>query len=300
MLAMKVLGAMIAGVVLTSSLTGFAMVEYTPWLSKLISALGILAWGVLVGQVVRTNIDRQKKTKHQIRQQSIELETLNRLLTETVLARFLPPKLVQEIVTGQHSFEDAPKRYSATILFSDLVGFTSMTSDLRASRMARVLNENLVRMTDVIYAHDGTIAQFSGDGILAIFGVPEEMTATKQAEQACACALAMQNALDELNREWTTAGIPELRMRIGLHHGPVVAGMFGGSRRSDYTAIGSTVNMAARIQTVCHEGQAFISGELFDYLREGAAEPAGRFHLKGVGEVNLYQLVNKDVSFNTS
>ena len=293
-LAIKVIGAMGIGVVLTSSLTGFAVADYTPWQSQLICAIGILAWGILVGHVVRTNIDRQKVIKLQLKDQSIELEKLNRLLTETVLARFLPPKLVREIVTGQHSFEESPKRYSATILFSDLVGFTALTSDLRASRMARVLNEYLIRMTDVIYSHGGSIAQFSGDGILVIFGVPEDMTATRQAEQSCACALAMHDALDDLNREWTGTGIPEIRMRIGLHHGPVVAGMFGGNKRSDYTAIGSTVNMAARIQAVCHEGQSFISGELFDCLQEGAARPAGRFQLKGVGETALYQLVKPD------
>jgi class 3 adenylate cyclase len=75
-----------------------------------------------------------------------------------------------------------------------------MTSKLRASRTASVINEYLVRMTEAIYAHGGTIAQFSGDGILVIFGVPEEMTATKQAEQACACALDMQDALKDPNR----------------------------------------------------------------------------------------------------
>jgi class 3 adenylate cyclase len=88
--------------------------------------------------------------------------------------------------------------------------------------------------------------------------------------------------------------MPEFRMRIGLHHGPVVAGMFGGHQRSDFTAIGSTVNMAARIEGVCREDQVFIAGERFNYLLESAAEPVGRYKLKGIGEVNLYQLVRPE------
>ena len=82
-----------------------------------------------------------------------------------------------------------------------------------------------------------------------------------------------------------------VQMRIGLHHGAVVVGTFGGEKRSDYTAIGPAVNIASRIEAVCEAGQVYVSGELYDYLPENAAEKVGKYDLKGVGEVNLYKLV---------
>ena len=111
-------------------------------------------------------------------------------------------------------------------------------------------------------------------------------------KHAAACALAMQERMVGLNQRWEKEQIPELKMRIGIHHGPVVVGTFGCEERSDYTAIGPTVNMASRIEGVCEPGDVLISGELCDLLPEEMAEEAGSFQLKGIdGERRLYKLV---------
>jgi adenylate cyclase len=103
----------------------------------------------------------------------------------------------------------------------------------------------------------------------------------------------MQEAMDELNAKWNEQDIPELKMRIGIHHGPTVVGNFGSQKRSDYTAIGPTVNMASRIESACEPGHAYVSGEICDYLPEEMVQDAGTFNLKGVsGEITLYKLVN--------
>jgi signal transduction histidine kinase/class 3 adenylate cyclase len=219
-----------------------------------------------------------------------EVEDLNKLLTESVLKRYLPPDLVDQIVSGETSLEQEPKATHATILFSDLVGFTTLSDKIRAKKMARVLNEYLSVMTDVIYEFGGTIDKFIGDAIMVVFGAPTPMIPELQSELASQCALAMQGAMDDLNRKWVEDSIPELKMRIGIHHGPVVVGTFGSDKRSDYTAIGPTVNMASRIESVCGPGEVFISGEVCDYLDEAMVKEAGQFELKGLGELNLYKL----------
>ena len=219
-----------------------------------------------------------------------EVEELNKRLTESVLKRYLPPDLVDQIVSGERSLEQEPQTMSAAVLFSDLEGFTALTEKLRAKKMARVLNEYLTVMNDVIYDHGGTVDKFIGDAIMVVFGAPAPMTAQGQTERARHCALAMQQAMIGLNQKWAQDRIPELKMRIGIHHGPVVVGTFGSDKRSDYTAIGPTVNLASRIESVCQPGHVFVSGEVCDYLEESMVQEAGEFDLKGVGEVNLYKL----------
>ena len=97
--------------------------------------------------------------------------------------------------------------------------------------------------------------------------------------------------MSELNDKWGQENIPEIEMRIGLHFGPLVVGNFGGEKRSDYTAIGSTVNLASRIETACKPGEIFMSGEICDFLGEDDFEEAGSFSLKGLeGKTYLYRL----------
>ena len=239
------------------------------------------------------NDDELTSTVHnllKLKTREREVDDLNKLLTENVLKRYLPPSLVDDIVAGRASLEQEPKATVATILFSDLSGFTLLTNKLRAGKMARLLNEYLAVMTDVIYDHGGTIDKFIGDAIMVIFGAPVEMSPVEQAERASQCALAMYRSLETLNQRWGEENIPEISMRIGVHQGPVVVGTFGGEKRSDYTAIGPTVNVASRIETACTP-EVFISGELFDCLPETMAEEAGEFELKGMtGAQTLFRL----------
>ena len=118
------------------------------------------------------------------------------------------------------------------------------------------------------------------------------MKIADQIDRSTRCALAMQRAMAPLNEKWQAQGVPELKMRIGLHHGPVVVGTFGSDKRSDYTAIGPPVNLAARIESVCEPGRVFISGEVGHFLGREGVEDAGSFKLKGIeGPRNLYRLL---------
>ncbi|MBW1879777.1 MAG: response regulator [Deltaproteobacteria bacterium] len=229
----------------------------------------------------------------QLKAREHEVEGLNRQLVENVLKRYLSPDLVDQILAGEKSLEQEPRSAAATILFSDLTGFTVRAASVRAAKMARILNDYLSRMTDVIFDHGGTIDKFIGDAIMVVFGAPVPLTPQEQADRATRCAREMQAAMVDLNRRWSEQGIEPFKMRIGIHHGPVVVGNFGSKRRSDYTAIGPTVNLASRIESACDPGEIFISGTVFDYLPEDCAELAGDFELKGVtGKRHLYRLVS--------
>mgnify|MGYP002883542682 CR=1 FL=1 len=221
-----------------------------------------------------------------------EVKALNTMLTENVLKRYLPPDLVDQIISGETNFDDQAKTVTATILFSDLVGFTELSSEIRVSKTSKILNSYLETMNEIIFQHGGTVDKFIGDSIMVIFGAPTEYSAKEQANKAAACALAMQAAMDQLNQQWMQDNMPALEMRIGIHQGPVMVGNFGSKRRSDYTAIGPTVNKASRIEGSCEPGHVLISAEMYDFLDEAMAEKIGVFNLKGIkGSHNLYKLV---------
>jgi adenylate cyclase len=139
-------------------------------------------------------------------------------------------------------------RREVSVLVSDLRGFTTLSESLPPDRVAAHLNEYFPAMIDAIFAHGGMVNDFIGDGILAVFGAP--LRDPDHASRAAGAALAMQAALDRLNREWTARELPALRMGIGIHTGPVFAGNVGGAARIKYTVIGDTVNVAARLEGV--------------------------------------------------
>lgn len=220
-----------------------------------------------------------------------EVSELNRFISENVLQRFLPPDLVKDLVAGKAVFDDAAKLLSVTVLFADLCDFTSSSDKLGPTRIARILNTFLVTMTDVIFAEGGTIDKFIGDAILVIFGAPTPMPNSEQISRASRCAERMQEALQKLNADWQQKEQHTFDMRIGIHHGSAIVGSFGGQKRSDYTAIGHTVNLAARIQAKAQPGEILISATVRDYVEEETWESAGNYALKGIGEeVALYRL----------
>ncbi len=137
-------------------------------------------------------------------------------------------------------------RREVSVLISDLRGFTTLSEALPAEQVAAHLNEYFPAMIDAIFAERGMVNDFIGDGILAVFGAP--LPDGDHAWRAARAAVAMQAALERLNREWVARGIPTLRMGIGIHTGVVFAGNVGGPSRIKYTVVGDTVNVTARLE----------------------------------------------------
>jgi len=153
-----------------------------------------------------------------------------------------------------------------------------------------VLNDYLGRMADLIIEHGGTINEFIGDAIFAVFGAP--LDHADHAERAAAAALAMQNAMAPINRDNVASGRPRFEMGIGVHTGEVVVGNIGSEQRAKYAVVGAAVNLAARVESCTVGGQIFVTAQTLERIRDLAevAEPVS-VELKGIEEpVALYEL----------
>jgi adenylate cyclase len=224
---------------------------------------------------------------------------LNTYLTQSVLRRFLPPVLVEKAGRGELALDLRPEPRMITILFSDIIGFTQLSNTLRSRKVSELLNEYLTDMTHAIFEHGGTVDKFMGDAILAIFGAPEEISPNEQVRRAIAAARQMYRTLAKLNDRWQAQGIPQqVQFRCGIHQGTAVVGMFGGEERADYTAIGPSVNIAARIQEAAEPSTILVSAAVADYLEleEDAITKCSPLQLKGVDETVLTFAIHPDPS----
>jgi adenylate cyclase len=178
-------------------------------------------------------------------------DVLQRLRRREQLMRFLPRQVVQGIDASSMRLELGGVRHEATILLSDIRGFTTFAEDRDPDEVLGLLNQYFTRMASVIWEYGGTIDKFIGDGLLAVFGVPVKRS--DDAVRAVRAALAMQTALAELNEQWATRGMPHLYMGIALHTGTVMAGNVGSPQRMEYTVIGDAVNVTARLEELNKE-----------------------------------------------
>ena len=234
-----------------------------------------------------------------LKQNERRVQQLNSYLTESVLGRFLPPSMVKKAAAGELSLDLRPEPRLITILFSDIVGFTSLANTLRSRRVAELLNEYLAAMTKAVFNNGGVVDKFVGDAVMALYGAPEELTPNEQVRRAVASARSMLFALDELNGRWQEQGIvgvndvPLVRFRCGIHQGTAVVGMFGSEERSDYTAIGPAVNIAARLQEAAEPNTIIVSAVVADYLDEEQIVKYKSLQLKGIDETVLTFVVNR-------
>lgn len=166
---------------------------------------------------------------------------------------YVPRQLVHRLVRQGEAATRSEAR-EVTVLFSDLAGFTTMSEDLDATATADLLNGHFALLAACVEAEGGTIDKFIGDGLMAFWGAPEPQS--DHAARAVRAALAIRDALAGFNAERATAGLPPLVLRIGLHSGPVVVGNIGAPGRINYTIVGDTVNVAARLEQLGKEVDA--------------------------------------------
>jgi adenylate cyclase len=183
----------------------------------------------------------------------------------------------------------------ATILFSDIRGFSTLAEQLPAREVASILAKHLSAMAEVVLAHSGTIDKFAGDGVMAIFGAPDPQPDHPQL--ALRCALAMQARQQQMNWETWAEGLPPLGMGIGVNTGTVIAGTFGGGGRLEYTVMGDAVNLAQRLQSEAAAGEILAAASTANAAPDIVSEPIGFKQVKGRKEpVETYRILTPEPS----
>jgi class 3 adenylate cyclase/tetratricopeptide (TPR) repeat protein len=194
---------------------------------------------------------------------------------------YTPPHLAEKILRERPSLEG--ERRTVTVLFADAMGFTPISEQLDQEQVYSIMQGCVARMMEAVHRYEGTITQFLGDGVMALFGAPIQHE--DSARRAVAAALDMQRALSLFADEVKAQHSIDCRFRVGLNTGPVVVGSIGDNLDMDYTAIGDTINTASRLETAAEPGTVYLS----DTTRRAAQdffefEDLGDLSLKGKGE----------------
>jgi len=166
-----------------------------------------------------------------------------------IFGRYVTRQVVDEVLSG--NIDLGGELRQASILFSDIRGFTRMSAELSPTEVVAFLNDYLTRMVDAVVAEEGRLDKFIGDGLMAVFGAPQEHP--DDAGRACRVALRMQEALQEINTGRKNKDLPAIAIGIGIHTGQVVAGNIGSEKKMEYTVIGDAVNVTSRIETLNKE-----------------------------------------------
>jgi adenylate cyclase len=187
---------------------------------------------------------------------------------KAAFARYVSHQVVDSILKSKEEVRLSGDRRRITVLFCDIRGFSTFSEKMAPEDVVRLLNEYFERMVEIVFRNNGTLDKFIGDGLMVIFGAPEDDPL--QEEHAIRTAIEMQQGLHEMTKTWEAQGIV-IRIGVGINSGPAVVGNIGSSRRMDYTAIGDTVNLASRLESATKELGVgiLISENTYVALRKG-------------------------------
>jgi adenylate cyclase len=212
------------------------------------------------------------------------LERLEKLRTRRTLERYVSKNLVKEILENPDSFYSSLRgvRIPATILFSDIVGFTTLTESADPEALVKQLNEYLSRMTAAVFDNAGTLDKFIGDAVMAVWGNVSSRGIAEDAKCCARAALTMRRELQALNQKWQADGIAPFAIGIGINHGDVLGGNIGSQAKADPTVIGDAVNLASRLEalTRTYRVDILVGVSASELIRD-------EFHLRSVALVQV-------------
>ena len=207
-------------------------------------------------------------------------EQRERARTRALFESYFPPEVVGKMMARADGVESATDKKVLTVLFSDVVGFSSASADRDPFEIQACLSEYFDAMAEIVFRHGGTLDKFIGDGLMVFFGDPLDQK--DHARRATAAAVDMQREVRRLAVSWEEKGWMPLAIRIGIHTGSMFVGNMGSPRRMSYTVLGSEVNLAARLEPAAPHGGILVSDETYRNVRDAfECERHGEIQAKG-------------------
>jgi adenylate cyclase len=213
------------------------------------------------------------------------------------LAKYFSKDVVDLVLNNPESLALGGQRMHATVLFADIRNFTQLSTMMQPEEVVELLNRYFSTMVDIVFKNGGTLDKFLGDGLMALFGVPYPIDHPEEA--AVRTALEMLDALQIMNRELEAKGMLRLDIGVGINAGPVVAGNIGSAQRHEYTVIGDTVNLAARLEALNKETrtQVLVSASVHHAIEKiFRSRQLGPLRIRGKPEpVEVFAILPSDV-----
>jgi adenylate cyclase len=225
---------------------------------------------------------------------ALHLERAQRGQLMSIFSRYVAADIANDVWSRRAEFMESgrprPQKLVATVLFSDIRGFTAVSEKLEATALMEWLNSYMEAMAGHVMKHGGVVDKFIGDAVMAVFGIPVKRTSEQEidadARAACRCALDMRADLARFNAEWAAKGLPPIGIRVGVYTGELVSGSLGAAERMEYTVIGDTVNTASRLESFKLDPEPGDDCRIL--VGEATASRLGAdFRLVEVGEVRL-------------
>jgi len=244
--------------------------------------------GLVCGYLAREEHRRFDKILQQ--QRDLFFTREKRREMRTMLQKYLSYNLVEDLLRDPSKIKLGGSKQKVTVLFSDISGFTRLLSAVDPEKVVAVLNEYLTEMTGLIFEHGGMVDKFVGDAVIGIFGAPA--VAEDDAVRAVRAGVRMQERLRSLQLRWKQSIGEVIEARVAVNTGEVILGNIGSPRRMDYTAIGDTVNVASRLQTIAELGTVVMSGSTYAEVKRCVrVRRLGKVNLKGVSRpITVYEV----------
>ncbi|MCH7479338.1 MAG: response regulator [SAR324 cluster bacterium] len=234
--------------------------------------------------------DREQEFQRLIEEYNLNLEARVREevtkntdveLQRAKLSRYLSPKVVEEVLKSERPVDLGGTNTFVTVLFTDIRGYTGISHEMPAGEVMEFLNEHFTDLSRIVFDYEGTLDKFIGDSVMAVFGWP--FSTDHDELNAVGAARRMQEAVKKRNEKWAELGRLQIKMGIGINSGNVIAGNLGSPQKMDFTVIGETVNISARLQGIAQGGEIIVGAPTYEKIR-------GELEFDDIGKVSLKNL----------